>query len=86
MSFVQGVINLLNGQIFSENESGETEVDLNTYTVPVRTTAPGAADANVYIADINDLNSAENAAHTFNELQTYTFLTDQIVFLREVCR
>ena len=37
------------------------------------------------ITDINDLNSAENAVHAFNELQTSTFLTDQVVFLREAC-
>lgn len=46
----------------------------------------GGLNRRVFIADVNDLNSAENPPIAMNELEVSTFLTDQVVYMCEVCR
>ena len=79
------VVALLNGQLYSNNETGETEIDVTAYRIPIRTTCPDSGGTHLFLDDIQDTNSTLRAPIVLNELQTSTFLTDQVVYLREDC-
>ena len=79
------VLAILNGQLYANNETGETETEVKAYCVPIRTTCPDAGNVHLFLDDIQDIASNPRAPVVLTELQTSTFLTDQVVFLRENC-
>ena len=85
MSFAGEVLELLNGQLYLDNEAGETELDVQSYTVPIRTTTPDSAIADLFLDDMNNPLSNVRANIAFTEIQMSTFLTDQVTYLREIC-
>ena len=64
------ILAILNGQCYYDNEGGEVEADEEHYTVIICTTTPGADNADLFIENIADLNSAARDQHVFTAAQT----------------
>ena len=59
-------------------------MDVQFYTVPIRTTTPDAASADLFLEDMNNPMSDARPNIVFTEIQMSTFLTDQVTYLREI--
>lgn len=68
------------------NDTGEVEVEEDTYRVPIATDTPGSADTDTFCVNMADITTAPVDPIAFNVAQTRAFLADQYVYLREVCQ
>lgn len=75
----------LNGTIYLHNETGEPELDINRYHVLVAAGTPGAGDNRLYCADPQTGTGQAHGRIVLTAAQTATFMTDQFVYLRDIC-